>query len=162
MILLLVIAAAKNITTDQQALLTLKADLIDDPSSLLAKNWTSSTYVCSWIGITCDVQRHRVTGLNISYFGLGGTIPSQIGNLSSLETLDLSHNQLSGTIPSSIFTISTLKMLSLSFNDLSGAIPKEIGNLTMLKKLGLGYNKLRGICSHGLCKFFLSLVIINH
>ncbi|KAH9714667.1 protein kinase domain-containing protein [Citrus sinensis] len=143
-ILLLVIAAAKNITTDQQALLTLKADLIDDPSSLLAKNWTSSTYVCSWIGITCDVQRHRVTGLNISYFGLGGTIPSQIGNLSSLETLDLSHNQLSGTIPSSIFTISTLKMLSLSFNDLSGAIPKEIGNLTMLKKLGLGYNKLRG------------------
>ncbi|GAY51708.1 hypothetical protein CUMW_136310 [Citrus unshiu] len=144
MILLLVIAAAKNITTDQQALLTLKADLIDDPSRLLAKNWTTSTYVCSWIGITCDVQRHRVTGLNISYFGLGGTIPSQIGNLSSLETLDLSHNQLSGTIPSSIFTISTLKMLSLSFNDLSGAIPKEIGNLTMLKKLGLGYNKLRG------------------
>lgn len=128
----------------------------------LDKNWTPNTYVCSWISITCDVQRHRVTGLNISDFGLRGTIPSQIGNRSSLETLDLSHNQLSGTIPSSIFTISTVKIISLMFNDISRDIPKEIGNSTTLNKLYLGYNKLQGTWSHGLCKCSLSSIVINH
>lgn len=142
----LVIAAANNInTTDQQALLALKARITSDPSNLLAKNWTSITSVCSWIGITCDVSTHRVTALNISYFGLTGTISSQVGNLSSLQTLDLSHNRFSGNIPSSIFSISTLKILILGDNQLSGSFPSFIiSNMSSLRANDCNYNSLSG------------------
>ncbi|KAH9648478.1 protein kinase domain-containing protein [Citrus sinensis] len=162
-------AAASNITTDQQALLALKAHISYDHTNLFARNWTSSTSVCSWIGITCDVNSHRVIGLNISSFNLQGTIPPQLGNLSSLQTLDLSHNKLSGNIPSSIFNMHTLKLLyfsdnqlfgslsffifnvssvttiDLSINGLSGEMPREIGNLPYLARLAFATNNLVGV-----------------
>ena len=104
-------AASNNITTDQQALLALKDHITYDPTNLFAHNWTSNTSVCTWIGITCDVNSHRVTALDISQFNLQGTIPPQLGNLSSLTTLNFSHNKLSGNVPSSIYTMHTLKLL---------------------------------------------------
>ena len=117
-----IVAAAANISRDQDALLSVKAHIINDnPNNILAQNWTSNTSVCSWMGITCDVYGNRVTSLTIPDLGLTGTIPSYLGNLSSLQTLVLSHNWFSGTIP------------------------KEIGNLTKLKDLRLRYNKLQGI-----------------
>ncbi|GAY59979.1 hypothetical protein CUMW_198570 [Citrus unshiu] len=166
---LVIAAAASNITTDQQALLALKAHISYDHTNLFARNWTSSTSVCSWIGITCDVNSHRVIGLNISSFNLQGTIPPQLGNLSSLQTLDLSHNKLSGNIPSSIFNMHTLKLLyfsdnqlfgslsffifnvssvttiDLSINGLSGEMPREIGNLPYLACLAFATNNLVGV-----------------
>ncbi|KAK9185287.1 hypothetical protein WN943_025642 [Citrus x changshan-huyou] len=117
-----IVAAAANISRDQDALLSVKAHMINDnPNNILAQNWTSNASVCSWMGITCDVYGNRVTSLTISDLGLAGTIPSHLGNLSSLQTLVLSRNWFSGTIP------------------------KEIGNLTKLKELHLDYNKLQGI-----------------
>lgn len=102
-------AAENNIITDQRSLLALKLHITDDPTNSLSSNWSSTTSVCHWIGVTCSTTRpYRVTSLNISNFGLRGTIPPQIGDLSSLQLLDLSHNHLSGTIPSSIFDISSL------------------------------------------------------
>ena len=117
-----IVAAAANISRDQDALLSVKAHIINDnPNNILAQNWTSNTSVCSWMGITCDIYGNRVTSLTIPDLGLTGTIPSYLGNLSSLQTLVLSHNWFSGTIP------------------------KEIGNLTKLKELHLDHNKLQGI-----------------
>ncbi|KAK9181292.1 hypothetical protein WN944_024429 [Citrus x changshan-huyou] len=162
-------AASNNITTDQQALLALKDHIIYDPTSLLAHNWTSNTSVCTWIGITCDANSHRVTTLDISQFNLQGTIPPQLGNLSSLTTLNLSHNRLSGSVPSSIYTMHTLKFLDFTDNQLSGSvssfvfnmssilvirltnnifsgeIPHEIANLPNLEALALGINNLVGV-----------------
>lgn len=37
---------------------------------------------------------------NMSNMGLKGTLPSELGELSYLEFLDLSKNRISGTIPS--------------------------------------------------------------
>ncbi|WVZ14246.1 hypothetical protein V8G54_011812, partial [Vigna mungo] len=48
---------------------------------------------------------------------------SNVGELSSLEFLDLSQNQLVGSIPSSLAQIDRLTMLDLSHNYLSGKIP---------------------------------------
>ncbi|ESR40312.1 hypothetical protein CICLE_v10024863mg [Citrus x clementina] len=107
------------------------------------------------------------TALNISHLSLSGTIPSRLGNLSSLQSLFLHSNQFSGSIPFSIFNIHTLKLLSfgdnqlsgipsalsnctylrilrLSYNDFAGGIPKEIGNLTKLEELYLSFNGLQG------------------
>ncbi|KAL8513185.1 hypothetical protein ACS0TY_019398 [Phlomoides rotata] len=90
-----------NLTTDQSALLSLKAILTSDPYQIVCtRNGTNSSDVCSWIGVTCRGLRYRrVTTLNISNIGLPGTIPPQLGNLSSLVSLNHTYNSFSREIP---------------------------------------------------------------
>ena len=52
----------------------------------------------------------------------------------SAEYLDLGFNQLSGTIPSEIGLLTSLKGLLLFNNQLSGTIPVELGGLSQLGK----------------------------
>ena len=134
-------AASNNITTDQQALLALKDHITYDPTNLFAHNWTSNTSVCTWIGITCDVNSHRVTALDISQFNLQGTIPPQLGNLSSLTTLNLSHNKLSGSIPPSIYTMHTLKFLDSTDNQLSSSVSSFVFNMSSILDIRLTNNR---------------------
>ncbi|KOM24686.1 hypothetical protein LR48_Vigan2428s000100 [Vigna angularis] len=54
--------------------------------------WENGTDCCSWVGVTCHPISGRVIGLDVSCSGLYGEIPSQISQLSKLESLDLSHN----------------------------------------------------------------------
>ncbi|KAH9714591.1 protein kinase domain-containing protein [Citrus sinensis] len=148
LISLFIAAATANTSstiTDRDALLALKAHITHDPTNFLAKNWNTSTPVCNWTGVACDVHSHRVTVLNISSLNLTGTIPSQLGNLSSLQSLNLSCNRLFGSIPSAIFTIYTLKYVSLRENQVSGQIPANIcSNLPFLDYLSLGKNMFHG------------------
>ncbi|GAY68705.1 hypothetical protein CUMW_266230 [Citrus unshiu] len=140
-----IVAAAANISRDQDVLFSVKAHMINDnPNIILAQNWTSNTSVCSWMGITCDVYGNRVTSLIISDLGLTGTIPSHLGNLSSLQTLALSRNWFSGTIPKEIGNLTKLKELYLDYNKLQGEIPEELGNLAELEVLVLNNNLLAG------------------
>ena len=82
--------------------------------------------------------------LGLSYGGLTGEIPPEIGNLTNLMALALDNNQLTGSIPPEIGNLTNLSVLSLSINQLSGTIPPEIGNLTNLTTLSLPYNQLTG------------------
>ena len=75
---------------------------------------------------------------------LTGEIPSEIGNLSALESLDLTGNALIGEIPSEIYNLSALEWLWLRGNALIGEIPSEIGNLSALERLDLAFNDLTG------------------
>jgi LRR receptor-like serine/threonine-protein kinase FLS2 len=88
-----------NITTDQPALLALKANISSnisyDPHNVLTNNWSTGTSVCNWIGITCDLHHHRVIASNLSYMDLIGTIPPHIGNLSFLISLSVIKQQFS-------------------------------------------------------------------
>ncbi|KAL2537986.1 Protein TOO MANY MOUTHS [Forsythia ovata] len=52
-----------------------------------------------------------------------GSIPHELGNLTSLKVLDLHNNNLNGSIPVSLGQISDLNSLDLSGNQLSGSIP---------------------------------------
>ncbi|CDO96775.1 unnamed protein product [Coffea canephora] len=162
----------RSIQTDQSALFALKSQLFHS-SNLLRKNWTANVSVCNWIGVTCSSRHHRVVSLNLSYLGLQGSIPPEIGNLSfvnsidlsgnnfqgnlpmlvpsgfgslpNLQALDLSNNSFTGAIPTSLFNASKLESISIMSNQLQGNIPQEIGNLGNLKVLRMANNQLTGL-----------------
>ncbi|KAL8513144.1 hypothetical protein ACS0TY_019360 [Phlomoides rotata] len=139
-----------SLATDQYSLLSLKSAVISDPHHILTKNWTNSSSVCSWIGVTCGLRHHRVTALNISSMDLSGTIPQLLGNLSFLVSLDLSNNFFSGTLPPEFSLLHRLRFISLtsmslSNNSFSGQIPAAFGKLISLQILYLGGNYLNGV-----------------
>ena len=108
-----------------------------------ADGWLSEAPLESWFGVETDVDG-RVTGLDLSYNRLSGTLPPEIGDLTELRVLYLQYNRLSGTIPLEIGSLTQLRELLLYRNDFSGTIPLEIGGLTKLIELDLSYNDLSG------------------
>ncbi|KAI0531232.1 hypothetical protein KFK09_000785 [Dendrobium nobile] len=73
-----------------------------------------------------------------------GEIPITIGQLTSLQVLNISHNYLTGTIIPQLGNLKQLESLDLSMNSLSGKIPQELASLCFLEYLNLSYNKLVG------------------
>lgn len=104
--------------------------------------WDLEQPMSSWHGVTLSEQ--GVTGLLLSENNLVGNIPKELGNLTSLQSLDLSFNNLAGSIPLEFGDLSLLESLILSANDLKGTIPPELGNLFSLVSLSLNYNNLTG------------------
>ncbi|KAL5772195.1 hypothetical protein ACOSQ2_012119 [Xanthoceras sorbifolium] len=152
LMLSLVNAAVTNITTDQNALLVLKARVTHDPYNVLANNWSTTTSVCNWIGVTCGVRHRRVTALNISYLSFVGTIPPQLGNLSFLAVLDMTNNSFHGSLPDDFNTqipswfdsLPKLEHLILYGNNFVGTKPISLGNISLLQQLDLSYNQISG------------------
>ena len=106
-------------------------------------NWLSNSPLGQWYGVTTD-SSDRVIELELSFNGLIGQLPAQLGNLSGLTRLDLSGNQLSGEIPAELGNLSHLEDLNLWSNQLSGDIPARLGNLSGLTHLDLSDNQLSG------------------
>ncbi|XP_042973189.1 receptor like protein 27-like [Carya illinoinensis] len=82
--------------------------------------------------------------LDLRSCNFSGSIPSAPGNLTSLIYLEISNNSFVGNIPSSIGNLIQLSDLDLSVNQLIGRIPFGHGNLTQLSYLSLRYNLLNG------------------
>ena len=106
-------------------------------------HWLSDAPLNTWYGVTTD-ENGRVIGLYLGKNGLWGTIPSELGNLTSLQGLSLSDNLLNGTIPSEMGKLTNLEWLYLDSNQLCGTVPPELGELTNLTELILYSNQLQG------------------
>ncbi|TYI84739.1 hypothetical protein E1A91_D05G387800v1 [Gossypium mustelinum] len=133
----------KNLNSDQFALLEFK-DHIAGPQNVLANNWTASTSVCNWIGVTCGILHKRVIALNLTSMNLRGTIPPHLGNLSLLLSLDLSSNHFYGYLPKELGQLHRLRILRLSYNRLNGEIPSWLGNLQRVRTLKMKNNNFTG------------------
>ncbi|CAK9136710.1 unnamed protein product [Ilex paraguariensis] len=154
-----------DLDSDRQALLDF-AGAVPHTRKL---NWNSAVPVCtSWVGVTCNEDETRVTGIHLPGVGLYGSIPNNIiGKLDALRVLSLRSNYLSGNLPSDILSIPSLQSLYLqhnnfsgdvplsissklgimdiSFNSFTGNIPSTIENLTRLAVLNLQFNSFSGI-----------------
>ncbi|MBA0849441.1 hypothetical protein Goshw_016095 [Gossypium schwendimanii] len=140
-----------NITTDRFALLALKSHVTSDPKRFLATNWSTSTSVCNWIGVTCGSKNLRVTVLNLTGMGLVGTIPSHLGNLSFLSRLNIMNNSFQGLLPNHLANLHRLKFINLGNNKFGGEIPSWFGSFTRLQNLYLFGNNFTGLIPSSLC-----------
>ncbi|KAL3641346.1 hypothetical protein CASFOL_016314 [Castilleja foliolosa] len=135
-------ASLLDLTTDQNALLAFKNTIT--PNVMLAKNWSSSTSVCNWIGVSCGIEHQRVISLNMSSFALSGTLSPHLGNLTFLRYLDISSNNFTSPIPNELSRLYRLKEIDMGFNSFTGVIPSWIGALPQLEILGLSNNTFSG------------------
>ena len=110
-------------------------------------NWSSNipdaTDLGTLHGVTVD-SSGRVLELRLDSNQLSGSIPEELGQLSSLSMLWLHNNQLTGTIPTELGNLTNLRWLYLYNNELSGEIPEELGQLSSLAHLRLDNNQLTG------------------
>ena len=107
-------------------------------------NWLSGP-VSSWYGIT--LAGNRVETIYLKSNNLFGAIPSEIGLLTEMDTLDLSENYsqwdrtgVGGSLPPEIGDLAELDYMDLSGNSL-GHIPPEIGDLDYISYLNIGSNR---------------------
>ena len=75
---------------------------------------------------------------------LGGTLPTELGSLTKLQTLRLADNSFLGQVPTELGSLTNLEWLDLGFNALTGNIPSELGNFSDIKRLSLGHNMING------------------
>ncbi|CAN6585244.1 unnamed protein product [Malus baccata var. baccata] len=138
--------AHTNFSTDQSALLALKAHITSDPQNILTANWSaaSNSDICNWVGVTCGARHHRVTALNLSYMGLAGVIPPHLGNLSFLFELGLKNNSFHGPLPQELSRLRRLKTLNFGYNNFIGTIPSWFGSFAKLQTFRLHGNGFSG------------------
>ncbi len=106
-------------------------------------NWTIDPDVSTWHGVT--VVNGYVTEVNLPLNNLVGTIPSEIGDLTGLLSLQLQGNSLTGSIPASLFGITGIQLIDLSANSLSGTVVTTFSTLDSLSQLLLNDNNLTGV-----------------
>ncbi|XP_058202182.1 receptor-like protein 7 isoform X1 [Rhododendron vialii] len=95
---------------------------------------------CSWDGVECDQDTSHVIGLDLSSSFLHGSINSNssLFTLVHLRTLNLADNKFNfSEIPSRIGNLSRLTSLNLSKSGFFGQIPSEISSLSKLVILDL-------------------------
>ncbi|KAL3511199.1 hypothetical protein ACH5RR_030600 [Cinchona calisaya] len=111
-----------------------------------------------------DLSNNRFTGdieqigkgrqLEISYLSLShkflrGELPTSVGSLGRLLSLDLSYNQLNSVLPESLEKASYLTNLNLQKNQFTGKIPQGFLKLKYLEELNLSDNLLSGEIPYG-------------
>jgi Leucine-rich repeat (LRR) protein len=96
----------------------------------------------TWKGIR--VVNNHVTGIDLSFNQLAGTLTAEIINFPYLSYLDLSENDLNGNIPAEIGNFTNLRGFNLNDNDITGTIPASLGNLVNLESFVCRNNRLSG------------------
>ncbi|KAI2491093.1 transmembrane receptor protein serine/threonine kinase [Fragilaria crotonensis] len=114
-----------------------------------AQNWMQPSPMCEWHGVNCtkdkDGKKDVIVALSLPDNQMVGDVPSQLGLLTSLQSLSLAGNNLGGTsMPSEIGRLVDLKTLDLRSTTLAGQLPSEIGLCTKLTMLDLEGSALSG------------------
>ena len=128
---------------DRAALVALY-EATDGPNWTNNENWLTDAPLSEWRGVRVGTDG-RVSHLALVVNAMSGPIPSELGDLASLQLLNLRNNDLVGPIPPELGNLASLETLWLYNNALSGLIPPELGNLASLESLSLSNNALSRI-----------------
>ena len=129
--------------------------LVSDCNALLAArdalagsgtlNWSASTPILNWDGVTVDGTPLRITRLDLFESQLTGAVPSELRSLVRLQVLHLGGNELTGPIPAWLGEMDNLLALILWGNHFAGAIPSELSGLHNLQVLSISGEQLTGV-----------------
>ncbi|KAJ9691215.1 hypothetical protein PVL29_013406 [Vitis rotundifolia] len=186
--LLFVSAMGQLPSQDILALLEFKKGIKHDPTGYVLNSWNEESIdfngcPSSWNGIVCNgvnvagvVLDHQglsadvdlsvfsnltmLVKLSMSGNSISGKIPDNIGDLKSLEYLDLSDNLFFSSLPPGIGKLANLKNLSLAGNNFSGSIPDSISGLESIQSLDFSRNSFSGDMAASLTKL-ANLVSLN-
>jgi len=92
----------------------------------------------------------NLTLLDLSFNSVAGTLPTELGRLSSIDRITWNDNQLVGTIPTQIGEINRpalsreLDQIMLANNALSGSVPTELAAHSELSMVDMRNNSLAG------------------
>ncbi|XP_062080032.1 receptor-like protein EIX1 [Humulus lupulus] len=121
--------------------------------NLSHNNFTS----CS--SFLCEAKDAATEFLDMSNNQLFGSLPDCWGNFnSSLYFLKLDYNDFSREIPSSIGSLTNIQSLQLGNNNFSGALPSTLENCINLQALDFGWNSLEGTIPSWIGERFASLI----
>lgn len=135
-------ANAQGMVADSIELAALQA-LFDSTNGTTWRDntgWINSSSITGRYGVR--VENGDIIGITLKGDSLSGNIPSEIGNLTQLVSLDLERNQIEGSIPESIGNLAKLRLLRLGANKLEGSIPAKLWTLDSLRILNLASNNL--------------------
>lgn len=104
-------------------------------------DWSADMQIRRWEGVELRDSPPRVFRVDLANKGLSGSIPREVGLLSSIEFLSLWGNHLVGEIPESFVDLVNLRILYLSENNLQGCIPLKLRSIGMndLHRMGNRY-----------------------
>jgi hypothetical protein len=103
---------------------------------------------CDWVAVVCsDDNDGLVTALELGPeipMRMAGVLPSELGLLTALTTLDLADKDITGTIPLSVYhSLTKLRYLDIGLNRLVNLSP-AIAHWSQLQTLIVASNKLYG------------------
>ena len=112
------------------------------------EDWLNpTTHECDWgESINCAdlFGRRSVTEVGLTKQGLAGTLPKELGLLSSMQLFRCDRNALTGSLPESLFGLTRLAVVDVSENEFGGTLPESIVDLENLVSLDLSFNYFRG------------------
>jgi hypothetical protein len=120
-----------------------------------------NVHECYWIANACGqsewtpeatatatnypVMADSIVYLNVSFAGLHGTLPFELGYLTALRQFSIPGNAIQGTVPEIMFTqLEYLYLVDLSENQLQGTIPTSLWILPTLRLAYLAGNQFTG------------------
>jgi hypothetical protein len=94
--------------------------------------------------MTVSCGNDSITAFSMRNLNVSGTIPTQIGFLTSLSILSIASCDVRGTIPSQFGSLSKLQQLRLFENSLGGTLPRQFAALTNLNEIYIDHNQFSG------------------
>lgn len=101
-------------------------------------NWSGSD-PCKWSLVQCDDTSNRVTAIQIGGKGISGTLPPDLGNLTSLTKFEVMRNHLTGPIPS-LAGLKSLVTVYANDNDFTSVPVDFFTGLSSLQSVSLDNN----------------------
>ncbi|PWA64195.1 serine/threonine/dual specificity protein kinase, catalytic domain-containing protein [Artemisia annua] len=126
--------------------LVLRTDFVKSAAASGINKKTSARKALTELHMESQILRLIMGLLMNSLLGnrLNGSIPKELGNISTLTTLSVEDNMMSGTIPRELGSLARIERLFLNSNNFTGELPASFANLNTLKEFRIGGNSLSG------------------